>query len=537
MKKPILKINASASQELKLEASFFFVACLLFCFVWFSHTVLELFLCLSTKLNLNSPNSVLVFFLALVMICVDCAILYSLVNFKHVKTSHALHITLLLGNLITAFASCLPLFWEANTDSSFAMFVLYKSTSVFWIYAAIIGLSLSLGAIMLAPCVVKRHVVFVQAVMLIVSDVPMFLAGYFGLPIGVLTNTCVNILFAGLGVKLHAHYEQAISFLLKHQNVKKFTQSPPVDAVPALFGFLAVSRCVSWAVASVYGPTNWCASINPNFACALGCVLCAVWLYASGKLLSASLNPTKDERFIPFEPILVYTRLVHPYMVVLGTFLNLKKVAWYRKTWRAVSPFLNRNNVWHLLIARTLTHRLSVIYAVLNLSMPHETVFNSVLLNPRDRRLAVLSMAKIPVDPSAGTLVWKLLGNIGGIISLTGVGVSGAVGLFLEQNAQNFDQLTGPRLSQWHDIDRLKLTDLERKHATMCVDSDVKKVQLSSSIHRGNVLTNLGLLPAVQQAQGEDAANVASWNGSGIRAPWADDIQDIIAYCKNKSNS
>ena len=144
------------------------------------NNIFQYFVRACASLGLTCVNGHLVLFLGLIMVCLDGLILLCLTLFKHCKTSNTVHMILFMGNVCAMITAGLPLFWEANTDSSFAMFALFKNSPVFWIYGAFIGLSLTLGLIMLRPYVIKPNVVFVQALCIIVSDVPMFLAGFFG---------------------------------------------------------------------------------------------------------------------------------------------------------------------------------------------------------------------------------------------------------------------------------------------------------------------------------------------------------------------
>ena len=285
---------------------------LLVCFVYgltCPNNIFQYFVRACASLGLTSVYGHLVLFLGLIMVCLDGLILLCLTLFKHCKTTNTVIMILFMGNVSAMITAGLPLFWEANTEGSFAMCAWFKNSPVFWIYAAFIGLSLTYGVIMLRPYVIKPYVLFVQALCIIVSDVAMFLAGFFGFPTGVLTNICVYIFFAGLGLRLSQVYEHHIRVWVQKAPFKWLMPNQKTDFAPALFGFLASSRLLSWALASVYGPTNWCASVKPKFCNALFFIVCVVWQFTSVKLLAASLNPINSARFIPFEPVLVYNRL------------------------------------------------------------------------------------------------------------------------------------------------------------------------------------------------------------------------------------
>ena len=74
---------------------------------------------------------------------------------------------------------------------------------------------LLLGLKMLLPYVRQPGVVFILVLCLVVSHILMFTAGYRGWPNDVLTNPCVNIFVAGLGVKLHARYEKRYGKIMR----------------------------------------------------------------------------------------------------------------------------------------------------------------------------------------------------------------------------------------------------------------------------------------------------------------------------------
>ena len=133
-------------------------------------------------LNLTPPNGTLVFFLAMTMACTDGLILLCLTMFNTIKASRSVHMLVLLNNVLAVMAACMPLSWEANTDSSIAMFALYDSTFAFWAYAFTLGLLLSVGSGWLVQNTRVSYVVAVQAACLVFSDVPMFIASLFGLP-------------------------------------------------------------------------------------------------------------------------------------------------------------------------------------------------------------------------------------------------------------------------------------------------------------------------------------------------------------------
>ena len=94
------------------------------------------------------------------------------------------------------------------------MFALYDNTFAFWAYAFTLELLLSVGSGWLIQNTRVSYVVAVQAACLVFSDVPMFFAGFLGLPKGVLTYTCMYIFVAGLGVKLSQHYANLVNICM-----------------------------------------------------------------------------------------------------------------------------------------------------------------------------------------------------------------------------------------------------------------------------------------------------------------------------------
>ena len=390
------------------------------------NNVFKSFVKTCTSLGITNTNGMLVLFLGLTMACLDGWVLLCLTLFKHMKASNTIHMVVFLGNVLIVVTAGLPLFWEANTDSSFAMFALYKNTPLFWLYATVIGISLLSGLAMLKPYVKGQHVVLVQTTCLIASDIPMFLAGFFGLPIGVLTNVCVNIFFAGLGLKLSQIYQHRIRIWTQTPALKRFKPNQKTDFVPSLFAFLAISRLFGWALASVYGPTNWCENIQSVFAGVLFWLLCAVWVYASCKLWLASLNPTVDERFLPFEPVLVYTRLVHPYVIVFGTYVNLQNLAWYRKIMRFCKPGLTRSGpMFKRMCVKFLAYRLSLISAILFCRMPNPSELRSPWLSELDQQTVILYASRTPISQTTAGQAWKMLGGVSGLTAFLGLGVLG----------------------------------------------------------------------------------------------------------------
>jgi hypothetical protein len=256
----------------------------------------------------------------------------------------------LLCRVAICILSLVPFVWEANTDSSLTMFMQnFSSTLAFQVYVGFLAASFSTGAILLW---VNRkqglqfkmsYFVPLQALSLILSDIPMFLGACAGFPVGLIANASINMLVVGLSVAAYAMYQPLLDrFLACVDNAfsgfkvvsKHDTQNP--DAVKLslyanVFAFLALSRLVSWWLACLYGPIPWLATIDDVYGACTVLLLLVLWLYSALRLWGTACS-LKHTGFIcvPLEPALVYFATVHDFVRVFYVSTMLRKRSMYR---------------------------------------------------------------------------------------------------------------------------------------------------------------------------------------------------------------
>ena len=296
---------------------------------------------------------------------------------------------------------------------------------------------------------------------------------------------------------------------MQDKKVQCFIPNQKIDVVSPLFGFLASSRLLSWALASVYGPTNWCACIEPRFAYVLFCILCALWLYASCKLLRASLNPTIDLRFVPFEPVLVYNKLVHPYVVLFCTYINVQKLTWYRKIQRKCKPVLKNQPKIKRVFASVIAQRLSVFNAVLRYCTSGEFQLGSPWLTKQENQLLVLYMTKIPVTKTTSEQTWKFLGVLPGLLTTLGLGISGLENIQVQQAAQDFEPQINACQAALADVDKSKLDPEQGKNFDRISETNDRKIAFNEKASRASIFTSHSMVSEAQDIRGRDAVDQA----------------------------
>lgn len=452
------------------------------------------------QLGLYLPNAPLALWLGLTMALVDGFLWVSLVTFKHFKGGPTMHMAAFVSNALAVLISVLPFFWEANLDSSLAMFALYKNVTAFYLYVGLMTFGMFIGLwYLLRPGVWYKHVVLIQACGLIVTDVGLFLATYWGLPVGLLTCVCVNICVAGIAIPLSRTYGlhvQRIAGMVAHGSNRN------KDLYSALFRFLAVSRLISWSLASVYGPTNWCVGVNGHFAMAVMVILSLYWLYTSYVLLSAALDNADARPVIPVEPVLIYEKLVKPYVIVFVTYINLLRIRVYRGLFKRFRFLRSKNKMFKCYVIRPLANRLSIFVACMIMTVPTISCFHSAWLCKPDRKLALTALGQLAVSARAGNKAWQFVGGVTGVVTLAGIGIAGLdqVGVQSEaktmhENATDYHQLRkNMDVSQMTEVDKGTLKNLDD------AQSDSMK---AAKIAQASTIRSTGQRGALELAKGD----------------------------------
>ena len=192
-----------------------------------------------------------------------------------------------------------------------------------------------------------------QVLLLIASDIPLFIAGYAGFPITSATVLAVNCFITWFSVVcfpfVGQRWHNATLHWFKQQNYvwlkPKANQVNKTYYALAMFRSLAFSKIIAWWAVNVYGPSPFIVFSNQYFALLILFVLTLFWLYYSLALLILSIElghlKILNNVWLPFEPWLIFRMRLYDLFSVFFASYNQSKLKIYRRVIRGLSPGIN----------------------------------------------------------------------------------------------------------------------------------------------------------------------------------------------------